>query len=235
MKKIKSHYDNLQVQETASIDVIKGAYKHLIQKWHPDKHPKDRAKAERITKLLNDAFYVLSDPIKRKAHDEWITSQRKQEKHKYENTEPADDLNDKNNYQTDGQKNDEEYVSSNVNASSIKPANKQYVALFFSTAVGIAFVYTLLYGLNSAGAFIQVSKNNIEMLLIGFGITTGVAILPLFIMKFWNNKAGWISMMFCVFFYYHGVKSDAHKNTKLVDSKDNAQLAINDADAAQKL
>ena len=66
MQKIRTHYENLQVTEHASIEVIRGAYKYLCQKWHPDKNPDAREKAERVMKILNDAYEVLSDPDKRR-------------------------------------------------------------------------------------------------------------------------------------------------------------------------
>ena len=72
---VRTHYDNLQVTRTASDEVIRGAYRYLCQKWHPDKHPGDREKAERITKLVNEAYRVLSDPALRREHDEWIAAQ----------------------------------------------------------------------------------------------------------------------------------------------------------------
>lgn len=73
---MKTHYENLQVTENASLEVIKGAYKFLSQKWHPDKNPDNRAESERITRILNEAYSVLSDPIRRKEHDDWIHKQR---------------------------------------------------------------------------------------------------------------------------------------------------------------
>ena len=76
MKKIQTHYSNLQVTEGASIEVIKGAYKHLTQKYHPDKNLNDRERCEKITCILNDAYRVLSDPVLRKQHDESIKEQR---------------------------------------------------------------------------------------------------------------------------------------------------------------
>lgn len=69
---VRTHYDNLQVARNASPEVIKGAYKYLSQKWHPDKHPSDQAKAERISKIINEAYVVLSDPQARAKHDAWI-------------------------------------------------------------------------------------------------------------------------------------------------------------------
>jgi len=69
----------LQIAENASPEVIKGAYKYLSQKWHPDKNPSERGKAEQISKILNEAYSVLSDPVLRAEHDIWIREQRKLE------------------------------------------------------------------------------------------------------------------------------------------------------------
>jgi DnaJ-class molecular chaperone len=68
-KKIRSHYDNLQIKDSASIEVIKGAYKHLSHKFHPDRNPDEREKAEKVMKMLNEAHRVLSNPELRKEHD----------------------------------------------------------------------------------------------------------------------------------------------------------------------
>lgn len=88
MKPLRTHYDNLQVAENASQEVIKGAYKYLCQKWHPDKNPRNRAKAERISCIINAAYTVLSDPKRRKDHDEWIQTQR-EEGRKYQSRDNA--------------------------------------------------------------------------------------------------------------------------------------------------
>lgn len=71
----KTHYDNLQVMRNASPEVIRAAYKGLTQRYHPDRHPEDRARYERVMKIINEAFEVLSDPGKRAEHDAWITRQ----------------------------------------------------------------------------------------------------------------------------------------------------------------
>lgn len=69
---IRTHYDNLQVARNASEVVIRAAYKSLAQKNHPDKFDGRRDEAERIMKILNEAYAVLSDPARRKLHNEWI-------------------------------------------------------------------------------------------------------------------------------------------------------------------
>jgi len=76
MEKIKTHYDNLQVTENASPEVIRGAYRYLSQKWHPDRNPRALEQATRITQIINEAFAVLSDPHRRREHDAWIRDQR---------------------------------------------------------------------------------------------------------------------------------------------------------------
>ena len=72
MSKIRTHYDNLQVSWKASPEVIRAAYKSLVQKWHPDRHPDKREEAERVLRIINQAYEVLSDPIQRERHDQWI-------------------------------------------------------------------------------------------------------------------------------------------------------------------
>ena len=74
MAKIHSHYDNLKVARLAPPEVIRAAYKALSQKYHPDKNPGDE-KAARIMAILNSAYGILSDPERRREHDEWITAE----------------------------------------------------------------------------------------------------------------------------------------------------------------
>ncbi len=55
-------------------EVIRAAYKALSQKYHPDKNPGDE-KAARIMAILNSAYGTLSDPQRRREHDEWIAAE----------------------------------------------------------------------------------------------------------------------------------------------------------------
>ena len=82
MPQFITHYDNLQVKETASGEVIKGAYRYLSQKWHPDKNPDNRQEAENFIKIINEAYSVLSDPIRRKEYDLQINRERRKENEK---------------------------------------------------------------------------------------------------------------------------------------------------------
>ncbi|CAG2129172.1 J domain-containing protein [Cupriavidus plantarum] len=73
-----THYDNLKVSRDAPFEVIRAAYKSLSQKYHPDRHA-DGDEANRIMRLINAAYEVLSDPVKREEHDRWIVTQEKLE------------------------------------------------------------------------------------------------------------------------------------------------------------
>lgn len=71
---VHTHYDNLKVSRKAPPEVIRAAYKTLAQKHHPDKH-QGSIEAIRIMTVINEAYEVISDPIKRKEHDDWIEQQ----------------------------------------------------------------------------------------------------------------------------------------------------------------
>ena len=71
MARVHTHYDNLKVARNAPPEVIRAAYKALSQKHHPDRHG-NSPEAIRIIQLINTAYEVLSDPARRREHDEWI-------------------------------------------------------------------------------------------------------------------------------------------------------------------
>lgn len=73
-KRIRTHYDNLKVAQDAPIEVIRAAYRSLCKKYHPDRN-RGNPDAERIMSLVNRSYAVLSDPDRRRAHDEWIAEQ----------------------------------------------------------------------------------------------------------------------------------------------------------------
>nr|WP_284691406.1 TonB family protein [Pinirhizobacter soli] len=58
-----NHYETLEVRDFASFEVIKGAHRHLCQRWHLDKNPDDRAQATERMVAINGAFHVLGNPV----------------------------------------------------------------------------------------------------------------------------------------------------------------------------
>lgn len=73
---MRTHYQNLHVSEKASPEVVRAAYKALAQKWHPDRNPEQREKAERYFKIITAAYEVLSDPKTRAEYDASLAADR---------------------------------------------------------------------------------------------------------------------------------------------------------------
>jgi DnaJ-class molecular chaperone len=73
----KTHYDWLEVAETASTAVVKGAFKFLVQKLHPDKNPENPELTRLQMREISIAFQTLSDPVSRARYDRWLSEQRR--------------------------------------------------------------------------------------------------------------------------------------------------------------
>jgi molecular chaperone DnaJ len=65
----RDYYEVLGVARTASVDEIKAAYRKCALKWHPDRHPEDKAEAEVKFRESTEAYSVLSDGEKRQVYD----------------------------------------------------------------------------------------------------------------------------------------------------------------------
>lgn len=67
-----NYYKLLEIESTASQDEIKQAYLSKVKKWHPDKNLDRTQEAEKKTKVLNEAYHILSDPERRKTYDRML-------------------------------------------------------------------------------------------------------------------------------------------------------------------
>lgn len=76
------HYTTLNVLPDADPVVIEAAYKALMKKHHPDKHPAGPVAGERSAAELNRAWWVLRDPDRRTAYD--ADEKARQERHRVE-------------------------------------------------------------------------------------------------------------------------------------------------------
>ena len=69
MSVVQDHYARLGVSSSATIDVIKAAYRKKAAQYHPDKNPSPDA-ALRFREV-QEAYEVLSDPERRKTYDDY--------------------------------------------------------------------------------------------------------------------------------------------------------------------
>ncbi|KAI9199966.1 hypothetical protein LWI28_000892 [Acer negundo] len=68
LSKPKDYYKILEVDYDATEDAIRSNYIRLALKWHPDKQKEEDCATSRFQEI-NEAYQVLSDPVKRREYD----------------------------------------------------------------------------------------------------------------------------------------------------------------------
>ncbi len=62
------YYDILGIGKAANASEIKIAYKRMAMQYHPDRNP-GNSEAEETFKIINEAYHILSDPLKKSRYD----------------------------------------------------------------------------------------------------------------------------------------------------------------------
>jgi curved DNA-binding protein len=70
MQNFRNYFAILGVDQGASSEEVKQAYRQMARKYHPDLNPGDK-QAEETFKLLGEAYEVLSEPAKRAQYEEY--------------------------------------------------------------------------------------------------------------------------------------------------------------------
>lgn len=184
MKKFRTHYDNLKISRDAPDYVIRAAYKAMVQKYHPDKNPGD-SRANKILSIINDSYAVLSDPIKRKQHDEWILRKEEELKaaesnsseffHKQKN---AYDNQNTSSASVNDSRTDESRKSSDNKVSNSKIFEK-YLRLFIFAAVLflITKYFGTIIGLTVVAAYLVWTKIGAEKIWLRLVLTVSVVLV----------------------------------------------------------
>lgn len=68
-EKFINYYELFGIDSKAGPDEIKRAYYEKLKVWHPDRNAERIEAAEETTKILNQAYSVLSNPGRRKQYD----------------------------------------------------------------------------------------------------------------------------------------------------------------------
>lgn len=78
----KNYYLVLGIASKATLDDIKEAYRRLVKEFHPDHYGDNHSPFLAI----QEAYSVLSDPIRRQSHDSAVLNQKKKLKPMYKET-----------------------------------------------------------------------------------------------------------------------------------------------------
>jgi curved DNA-binding protein CbpA len=65
---VQDYYHILGLPQTATAAQIRAAFKRLAMQYHPDRNPNNPI-AEEIFKQVNEAYHILSDPLKKSRYD----------------------------------------------------------------------------------------------------------------------------------------------------------------------
>ncbi len=68
MQSERDYYEVLSIAPNASAEEIKEAYRKLAFQCHPDRH-QETGEANKKMQEINEAYAILSDPIKRREYD----------------------------------------------------------------------------------------------------------------------------------------------------------------------
>lgn len=75
-KQASSYYKTLGLEPHASHKDIRTAYRKMALRWHPDRNPDNRARAEESMRDINEAYSHLKNPIRRSLYDRWLNKYR---------------------------------------------------------------------------------------------------------------------------------------------------------------
>lgn len=171
-----THYEKLGIAQNATQAEIKDAYKNLVKKYHPDVYQGDKAYAEKMTKEINIAYDILSNPTKKAEYDEELnptTYTYTPPTYNYDYTPPKYDTppTDYNTYRkTYGREYNYNYrytnyhrnKTPNSNYSENSPLENKIIKIFDTNRLVVIFLILIIYAVLLVFTFCQfyAFKNN---------------------------------------------------------------------------
>lgn len=139
----KTHYDNLKVSWDAPPEVIRMAYKALVNKYHPDRNP-NCSKSLRVMQIINVSYETLSDPTKKATHDRWIRAKLLEQKRS--TTNPSQERSEpgpsRERYTSESASHSQPNTPSSARAQSANPKSKGSGCIWVAV-IGIALLVLL--------------------------------------------------------------------------------------------
>lgn len=201
---MKDYYKILEVNNSASQDVINKVYRTLAKKYHPDSNLDNIKEAETKFKEISEAYEILSDEQKRKDYDEKLEAYYQSQNssassEEYENLKSyVSELEDQISYMQQKEYSESNYNNSNntyqntstqnyqnANNSNIRIANDKGYQDAISKAYRDSYYNTLRslgYKITYKKTLKQKFKNFVSVVL-SLIIITGI----LYIL--WHNKS----------------------------------------------
>ena len=65
MPEFRTHYNHLKIEEDASIEDIRAAFKVYFLKFHPNKNAGNKQRAKQVMLIVSEAYSILSNPQKK--------------------------------------------------------------------------------------------------------------------------------------------------------------------------
>ena len=104
---MKNYYKILEVNESASQEIIEKAYRILVKKYHPDLYSGEkRAIAEQKIRDLNEAYKILSDAFLREQYNNELENERTMKYNRNFSNNNSDQSKNKTNVENKAEKKD---------------------------------------------------------------------------------------------------------------------------------
>lgn len=127
-----SLYEILEIQDDATKEEIKAAYRKLVNRYHPDKNAGDRRHESKLKEAIH-AYGILSDPTSRARYD----SSRRTSRTNYK-PPPRDESDPKNSHESNQRSRPQDSPKGN---STIKMNRNLSYGLLAALLLGVAVVF----------------------------------------------------------------------------------------------
>ena len=171
-----NYYEILEVSQKASKEVIEKAYKALVKKYHPDLQPNNKkAEAEKKIKLINEAYDILSDDIKKESYDNKLYEYQARQQQQQQQSSQHSNTNINNSYT-------KKSVSTDNNKLQDDLKIKEYYNNYYKKAYNDAYIKNL----KNMGYTIRYKKSFKQHLINFISAIIAISLLIIMLYALWH-------------------------------------------------